>query len=284
MIGSTNAAASVVVPAHDEAAVIGRLLDGLTRGGGPVLEIVVVCNGCTDDTEAIAAEFRPAVRVVSLPDASKRLALRRGDHDAVSYPRFYVDADVELTAADIAVMIEALRHSGVMAIAPDRVIPMDGVARPVRWYYDVWERLPQVRTGLFGRGVIGVTEDGNERLRSLPPMMGDDLVASEAFAPGERTVAAAATVIVRPPRTTRDLYRRRVRAATGNSQADASGLRNQGSVTVWSDLVSIGRREPTLIPKLPVFVAFAVASRIGASRALRRGDFDTWRRDDSSRR
>src|SRR5262245_58336894 len=47
--------ASVVIPAHNEARVIERGLSSLLEGARPgELEIVVVCNGCTDDTAARA--------------------------------------------------------------------------------------------------------------------------------------------------------------------------------------------------------------------------------------
>jgi glycosyltransferase involved in cell wall biosynthesis len=60
---------SIVVPAHNEAANIGRLLTGLleqeTRTAR-IVEIVVVASGCTDDTAEVSREFgrgRPGVHV-----------------------------------------------------------------------------------------------------------------------------------------------------------------------------------------------------------------------------
>ena len=50
---------SVVIPAHDEEAVIERCLGTLladARAGE--VEVVVVCNGCTDDTAARAHDTR----------------------------------------------------------------------------------------------------------------------------------------------------------------------------------------------------------------------------------
>lgn len=52
----------------------------------------------------------------------------------------------------------------------------------MRWYYDVWQRLPQVREGLFGRGMIVLSPEGHERVRALPQVMSDDLAMSESFA------------------------------------------------------------------------------------------------------
>src|SRR5438105_4681173 len=62
---------SVVVPAHDEAAVIGRCLRALTEGSDPgEVEVVVVCNGCRDDTAASARAAWADVVVAEVPEAS----------------------------------------------------------------------------------------------------------------------------------------------------------------------------------------------------------------------
>ena len=56
---------SVVIPAHDEEAVVGRCLAALLDGARPgELDVVVVCNGCTDATADIARGFGRGVRVV----------------------------------------------------------------------------------------------------------------------------------------------------------------------------------------------------------------------------
>ena len=56
---------SVVIPAHDEEAVIGRCLDALFEGALPgELDVVVACNGCTERTAEIAGGYGPAVRVL----------------------------------------------------------------------------------------------------------------------------------------------------------------------------------------------------------------------------
>jgi hypothetical protein len=114
-------------------------------------------------------------------------------------------------------------------------------------------------------------------------MMSDDLVVSEAFADHERTIVDEAVVVVHPPRTTRDLVRRRARVATGNAQADAAGLRTPAATTGVRTLVRIAVAHPLVAPKMLVFVGITIVSRVRARRSVRRGDFTTWLRDDSSR-
>ncbi len=274
-----------MIPAHNESQVIGRLLRQL----GPAvtageLNVLVVANGCTDDTADVAASYGPGVQVMSVPVASKHAALSAAYDSVADFPRIYVDADVELRAGDVRALAAALRLPGVFAAAPERTLATTGSSWPVRWYYDVWARLPEVRSGLWGRGVIAVDERGQERLAALPPLLGDDLAAALTFAPHEQTIVTDARVVQHIPRTVTDLLRRRVRAATGvaqierTEQAPASTAR-----TSIGDLAAIVRAEPAMTPRVALFLLVAVIARLRARRAVARGDYSTWLRDESSR-
>ena len=276
--------AAVVIPAHNEALVITRLLAQLAAPGGDGgIEIIVVCNGCTDATAELARRSSASIRVIELTEPSKRIALERGNEAATTFPRVYIDADVEISRASIIHLVDALSDGTHLASAPRRTIPRARSSRLVRWYYDVWEDLPQVRTGLFGRGVIALSEVGFERVQRLPDLMGDDLVANEAFSPTERVVVDRAEVTVWPPRTIGDLVRRRVRAATGNLQADEHGVRRAASVTAPRDLISMAIERPAQAPRIAWFVGVAIVARFFARRAIKASDFNTWLRDESSR-
>jgi glycosyltransferase involved in cell wall biosynthesis len=213
--------ASVIVPAHNEEAVLGLLLDRLLGTADPgEFEVVVVANGCTDGTVPLAESYGPAVRVLTTEIPSKRAALRIGDDAATAFPRLYVDADLELRADDVRLLCAALAAPGVLAAAPERVFDLTGRSWPVRWYYEVWTRLPEVRRGLFGRGVLAVSAAGHARVAALPAVMADDLAISLAFGESERIVVRDAAVLIRPPRTAGDLLRRRIRVETGTSQLE----------------------------------------------------------------
>jgi hypothetical protein len=273
--------ASVVVPAHNEArglrANLVRLLFGLPAG---VLDVVVVCNGCSDDTAAVARSV-PGVRVLEIPEASKATAVAVGNRATSVFPRIHLDADVTLGGQDAIRLIDALREDGVHAVAPERVMPMGSSSWPVRAFYRVWQALPQVRVGLFGRGVIALSAAGQQRVDALPTMMSDDLAASEAFTDSERRIVPNAVVVVRPPHTVADLMRRRTRVATGNAQYDGSGASRRS--TSLLTLAAVGLRDPRVGICLPVFLGIALRARWGARHAVRAADFSTWLRDESSR-
>jgi glycosyltransferase involved in cell wall biosynthesis len=277
---------TIIIPAHNEGLVIGRLLGQLVPDMfSSELKVLVVANGCTDDTAQVAASFGQGVQVLSIPVASKYEALVAGDRAATDFPRIYVDADIELLAQDVKQLVVALEEPGVLAVAPERVLVLSGRPWPVRWFYDIWLRLPEAQRGLWGRGVIGVSPAGHERIAALPPLIGDDLAASLLFAPHERRIVATAYAIVHPPRTSADLLRRRVRCATGVSQIEQTpGAPPSTERTRPADLAAIIRAEPRLAPRVALFLGFAMAARLWSRRHVTRGDFTTWHRDESSRR
>ncbi|WP_232248571.1 glycosyltransferase [Streptacidiphilus rugosus] len=283
---------SLVIPAHNEERVIGRLLDALLADGPDGLDIVVVCNGCSDGTAEAARGHGPAVRVVELEKPSKHWALRAGDEHALTFPRLYVDADVVLSGADARRVAAALDTPGILAAAPERELPLAASDWRVRAFYRVWLRLPTVRQSLFGRGVLAVSEAGHARLAALPELMADDLAFSLAFRAEERRVAEDAHVVIQPPRSWPDLMRRRIRAMTSTAQLEhhqrSNGVAAEGDAagqarTGLGDLRALVRAEPRLLPSVVVFAATAVLARRAARRAVRAGDFDTWLRDESSR-
>jgi hypothetical protein len=276
----------VVVPAHNEGSGIRRLLDELTgsdTGSGlGHLEVVVVCNGCTDDTAEIARTYGPAVQVLEIEEPSKAAAMVVGDEAATCAYRAYVDADIVIGRKGLGELVDAL-EGGVGVTAPARKLSMTGAERGVRWYYDVWERLPAVASGAFGRGVVVLSPEGNARVRALPRVMSDDLAASEVFSSSERRVVETVHAVIEVPRTMPDLVRRRIRIATGNAQLDGLGLRTDQARTRPVDLVRIALGGPSMPAKVAVFVGVTVVARLRARRRIRGGDFTTWLRDASSR-
>src|SRR5580765_7856518 len=110
---------SVVMPAHNEAPVIRRTLEALTNGAAPgELEVIVVCNGCTDDTAAVARTVPGPIRVIDSQVASKVKALNLGDQEARGFPRVYIDADVLMSVDSLRKLARRLEDGSILAAAP----------------------------------------------------------------------------------------------------------------------------------------------------------------------
>ncbi len=277
---------SVVIAAHNEAAVIERCLRALVGGDASTsFDVTVVANGCTDDTARLAAEF-PGIRVIENGIASKAAALNAGDRVALGFPRVYLDADVVVGAEDIHAVCEALQERSILAAVPERHLDLTGRQWPVRAYFSINSRLPVVRTGLFGRGAIGLSEAGRARFDAFPMMMADDLFLDSLFSASEKVEVRGARSLVEPPRTTLDLVNRLVRVRRGNSALRAAAARGEIRTDVrpadrWSWLRDVVLPHPWLAPAA---VCYLVITTMAAVRARRVGASSTiWERDQSSR-
>lgn len=83
----------MIIPAKDEAARIGAVLDVVTRCK-LATDIIVVCDGCEDDTAAVARSYK-GVRVVELPyNRGKGAAMVAGVRETDAPVLAFVDADL----------------------------------------------------------------------------------------------------------------------------------------------------------------------------------------------
>jgi dolichol-phosphate mannosyltransferase len=106
---------SIVVPAYNEEAFIGTLLDRVlrvdTESVGFSKEIVVVDDGSKDGTGDAVRRF-PAVRLIQQPNQGKGRAVQRGIAEATGDFILVQDADLEYDPADYIPMLTRLASVG----------------------------------------------------------------------------------------------------------------------------------------------------------------------------
>ena len=188
---------SVIIPAHNEAALVGGCLTAvLASSGAARVQVIVVANGCTDQTAAIARGFIPqavargwTMDVLDLPVGGKPGALNAGDAVAVAAARAYLDADVTVSAILLAQTVAAIdRPHPVYASGQVRIT---GRSLASRAYAAIWRRVPFMRHGVPGCGFFAVNGAGRARWAEFPPIISDDTFVRLQFNPAERVKVAA---------------------------------------------------------------------------------------------
>jgi glycosyltransferase involved in cell wall biosynthesis len=276
---------SVVIPAHNESAVIADMLRRLLDTDPEErLEIVVAANGCTDDTAAVAAAVSPRVRVIEIETPSKIAALNAGDVAAMAFPRAYVDADVRVTGEALLAVADALAGPPFIG-APRMEIDEDGASLPVRWQYRVWDLTDYRNSAMVGSGVYVLSKAGRARFGRFPDIIADDMYALRLFTPEERISVRDHVFTVRTPSTLRAFIRRQARIIAGNDelcQRYPELDRESGAMSMRALIGRVIRRPSLWLPAIPYFWARIVARR-SAARVRGNWALQGWNRDESSR-
>jgi Glycosyl transferase family 2 len=275
---------SVIIPAHNESSVIARTLAAMTDGAEPgELDVIVVCNGCTDDTSRVARQFSPKVRVVETEIASKTHALNVGNDVALASPRVYADADVVISVESIRMLARRLERGDVLAVAPTPKFDLTGCSWMVRACYEIRSLLPSAQEGIGGSGVYALSERGRARFCEFPILTADDGFVRIQFQPEERETTPLATSIVFPPRTILGLIATKTRAHYGSLQLAHLFPRlwkNRGESNNRS-LIRLFRN-PLLWGKLAVYCLVTTIAKRRAKNRLHSASV-RWERDNTSR-
>jgi GT2 family glycosyltransferase len=272
---------AVIIPAYNEAAVIKRTLVPLSQAAvDGLIEVIVVCNGCTDLTADIARTV-PGVRVVELEQGSKPAALNAGDAAASLWPRLYLDADIQISAIAVLAVLDRLTEGDVLVARPEFRYDFDGASPLVRSYYLARQRVPQHKRAMWGAGVYGLTRNGHMRFNRFPSCTGDDLYVDAQFSADEKSVVATQPAVVKTPSNTKSLLaimrrgNRGGRELLANEVGSRAPIRKTGRDTALAVIRSI--RGPRTAVDAAVYLAMAVAARRSATRP------QFWERDESSR-
>ena len=150
--------ASILIPAHNESTVINRTVSTALQQITTNDEIIIITNGCSDNTVEIARKFEPNVSVIDTSVPSKTKALNLGDSIATSFPRIYMDADIQLVEGSLDKIIKLLStNKGLLAVSPIPKMDLSDSTWFVKAYYKIWLSLPYCQSGMMGAGVYALS-------------------------------------------------------------------------------------------------------------------------------
>jgi 4,4'-diaponeurosporenoate glycosyltransferase len=152
--GSALASVSVIIPARNEAHNLPHLLGSLNAQSPGPREVIVVDDGSTDGTAAVARDLGATViQSAPLPDGwtGKSWACSQGAEAASGAVLVFLDADVRLLEGGLAAVVDAHQRLGGLL----SVQPYHRMERP-------YERLSAVfnTIAVMGVGVAGPGREG----------------------------------------------------------------------------------------------------------------------------
>lgn len=282
---------TVIVPAHNEEAVIARCLEKAMRGApaNHRMQVIVAANGCHDRTVAIARQTMPDALVLDLPQGSKTLAMNAAGRQAQGFPRIYLDADIRCEYRSLAALAAELTLPGVMAASPSLRMDLSRSNWLVRAYYRVWLTQPYVTRAMVGSGCFGLSQSGFDRIGEFPPITGDDIWVHSRFTEAERRNVAhdesgqPVEFLVSPPRRIIDQIRVETRRRLGNEQVlrqypspHFAGSNNAGDLR-------LALRSGASLADVAIYLGIKLVTRIRATWIKRRSKTIVWERDLAAR-
>lgn len=192
-------AVSVMIPASNEAALIGDCLAAVAASdwNGPSFQVIVIANGCTDNTAEIARAQQGVfacrgweLSVIERASGGKLAALNAGDAMVQATIRVYLDADVIIEPALLGQLHSALNcDQPRYASGKIRMTAQSWISRT---YARIYCQVPFMAQGVPGCGLFAVNEAGRMRWGSFPQIISDDTFVRLQFAPDERIGVPAA--------------------------------------------------------------------------------------------
>lgn len=273
---------SVIIPAHNEENVILSALNSLMESTLQADEIIVICNGCTDNTANLVRNFDERVILIETQIPSKTAALNMGDEVASGFPRIYMDADVQLSKNALQLMVDTLSDQ-YLATSPRIKMNCDGAPWPVRAYYKIWLSLPYCQNGMIGAGVYALSEAGRSKFDRFPNVLADDGFVRALFKESERTATENCYSIVSAPKTLAGLVKIKTRSRIGGYELEKKFphlMKNEDKdyrAVLLQWLYQVHHW-----PKIMIYLFVNFYAKIRAKKIKDTGDY-LWERDDTSR-
>ena len=241
---------SICLPVFNGSAYLPDKLRSLLEQDYPAdrIEILVYCDGCTDDSEAVArsiaasAEAGGRIRILSSPNRSgKPTALNTLGPAATGELLLLNDVRQPLSRGAVTALVRAMRNPAV-GCATGNLILAGGAGSGVYWRYENWIRAQE---SAF-RGMVGMTGPiAMIRRADLPPLP-QDLILDDVWIPMRLALAGKRVVFVAQAEAhdaafeDEREFRRKTRTLAGNYQlfARLPAALNPFENPIWFETMS----------------------------------------------
>jgi glycosyltransferase involved in cell wall biosynthesis len=277
--------ASIVIPAHNEASVISQCLSVFAHDVHNEWEVIVVCNGCSDDTANVARKALPNATVIEITTASKAAALNAGDATATTFPRIYLDADVQVSETALRATVNVLQGGSALVAAPRPYFETTRSPYFIRAFYRAWERSDFLKDGVIGNGMYAISASGRKRFGEFPNLFGDDFLVYSLFRTGERVTLTDYQFVIHPPRSFAGLLNVRTRVYYGNAQFEAANIGVEKVDDSTASALGLLKRSRSLrtFAEAMIYLTMNALAKARAVARLKRNRSVKWDRDATSR-
>lgn len=214
---------SIVIPAYNESKLIAHRIELLANSLPPNCnEVIIVCNGCIDDTEGYAQEAINKIeqshclfKIESLPLGCKVSALNYGVACSSNKYIVLLDADIDISGFDCATLLSALEQKKLMAASPRARFNFEHSSYLVKKFYRCVSQSSYNSTHRIAN-VIALTPHAVEQLFPLPKVIADDAYIQRSIGQSHYQVIEELSYIFHCPKTVLSALKVQTRIIRGN--------------------------------------------------------------------
>lgn len=212
---------SVIIPAYNSQASIGKVLDSVLNQTRPADEVIVVDNGSKDETKKIVAQYPTVILLeenqVQSSYAARNKAIRQAQGDVLAF----IDADCVASDQWLQAGLQALFDEADDVIVGGKVEFSYSEKKTAAEYYDSlrhfnFEKTIAQNEGT-GAGNLFLKKELFERLGLFPEIRsgGDFIWTGKAIERGYKIVFSKDAVVFHPTRQFREILQKQFRTGTG---------------------------------------------------------------------
>jgi cellulose synthase/poly-beta-1,6-N-acetylglucosamine synthase-like glycosyltransferase len=214
---------TVIIAAHNEAAVIGRKLDALLGGDYPAdcLQVIVASDGSDDATVRIVGGLdHPAITVLDLPRRGKAQTLNEAVEHATGEILVFTDANSVLATDALRHLVSPFADSAVGGVAGNQVYRRAagdaGTGELAYWDIDRRMKFAESSAGSAVSATGALYAIRRELFQSIPDGVTDDFITSARIvAQGRRLVFVSDAIAIEEVASTSGAeFARKVRVMT----------------------------------------------------------------------
>lgn len=277
---------SIIIPAYNEASLLVGTLNHILEDDVLLnCEIIVVCNGCSDNSAEIINSFaannsetldRKSIDLKLLNEnkPSKTNALNVGISASIFNIKVLLDADIKVSGHCIKALVDALDTKGLMAMSPRVIFDTARSSNLVKKYYKV-EQHSKYNQELRLSNVIALSEQGIILLGQFPDVIADDEYLRRQFNNKQYSVLSSESFIFEAPKDLKNLINVLSRVERGNLQLNQLG--------VCAKEATRGKMQNNHFIDKVVFSSVKLVAKVLARFQYYFGDKTKWQRDLSTR-
>ncbi|WP_416831637.1 MAG: glycosyltransferase [Erythrobacter sp.] len=207
---------SVVIPVYNEASGLAERARSVVSGLPHGCEVVFVCNGCTDDSQAILEREVSNEATILACAKGKAHAIRLGEQHCSIFPRFYVDSDVWISGDGLA-RLSACLNDRTLLVSPRIRFDVTDASPAAAALSRFWLALPHGQSSAYHH-VLGIGKALRSRWGEFPDLIADDTFIESLAKDEEKAIIDTVFVTTSPPKSWWAWVQVRVRWQQGINQ------------------------------------------------------------------